>query len=100
MPTLLLFPFFYKFSPYKPLAFCDRAQHLGDSTLHTSQTAHVEVGLLQLHQVPNLLSIFADFRLDVHFLSCRILLLTGNGIVVAVLIWEVFLVLDILIVPM
>merc|ERR1711879_359734 len=71
MPALRLFPLFYQFGPNKTLAFCNGAQRLLETTFHTFQAAHVHVGLIQLHQVPNLLSIFGDFRLDAHLLSCR-----------------------------
>mmetsp|Transcript_22562 Transcript_22562/g.36870 ORF Transcript_22562/g.36870 Transcript_22562/m.36870 type:complete len:388 (+) Transcript_22562:207-1370(+) len=68
-----------------PEAFCHAA-------LHTFQAAHVDMRLLILHQLPEFFRILGHLGLDVHLLSCRILVLTAHGVVVAELIWEFLLV--------
>mmetsp|Transcript_64779 Transcript_64779/g.131664 ORF Transcript_64779/g.131664 Transcript_64779/m.131664 type:complete len:409 (+) Transcript_64779:194-1420(+) len=68
-----------------PEAFCHAA-------LHTFQAAHVDVGLLILHQLPEFFGILGHLGLDVHLLSSRILVLTAHGVVIAELIWVLLLV--------
>ena len=73
---------FGKFGPNQAVLLCDGAKALCHAALHALQPAHVDVGLLILHQFPKFLRILCHLGLDVHLLSSRILVLTAHCIIV------------------
>mmetsp|Transcript_70252 Transcript_70252/g.86194 ORF Transcript_70252/g.86194 Transcript_70252/m.86194 type:complete len:416 (+) Transcript_70252:181-1428(+) len=81
-----------KLGPNKAVLLSNRTKALSHAALHALQATHVDMCLLILHQFPKLLGILGHLGLDVHLLSCRILVLTAHGIVVFELTREFLLV--------
>ena len=51
-----------------------------DPPFHALEATNVGMGIFLLHQLPQLVSIFGDAVLDIHFAPLHILLLPANGI--------------------
>merc|ERR1719327_530073 len=96
--AVLLLHGFGKLLPVNTGLFCDWAKALGHATLHALEAAHVHVGLLVLHQFPQVISVFCHLRLNVHLLSGSILVLARNSVVKLELARVLLLVLDVLVV--
>jgi len=69
-------------SPFNSILFGKFTEGFLDTFFHTLESTHVNVGVRLLHLVPEFLSIFGHFSLDVHFVSGFIGLLSANGVVV------------------
>merc|ERR1719436_392214 len=98
MVALVLLHLLRKGSPFQTSLLCDRAEALLHAGLHTFQTAHVDVGLGGLHELPEIFCILCHLRLDVHLLPSRILLFARDRIVVAELVWVLCCVLRVLVI--
>mmetsp|Transcript_22564 Transcript_22564/g.36878 ORF Transcript_22564/g.36878 Transcript_22564/m.36878 type:complete len:349 (+) Transcript_22564:168-1214(+) len=81
-----------KLGPNDAVLLGDGTEALSHAALHTLQATHVDVGLVILHQLPKLFSIFRHLGLDVHLLASRVLVLTAHRVVVLELVWKLLLV--------
>mmetsp|Transcript_27835 Transcript_27835/g.57430 ORF Transcript_27835/g.57430 Transcript_27835/m.57430 type:complete len:201 (+) Transcript_27835:31-633(+) len=61
----------------------DWPEALGHSALHAFQATHVHVGLLALHELPQLVRILSHLCLNIHLLTLSVLVLSADGVVIA-----------------
>eukprot|EP00438_Fugacium_kawagutii_P014447 Skav223494 [mRNA] locus=scaffold1160:49873:61713:+ [translate_table: standard] len=92
MVTVSLLHGLGELGPNDAVLLGDGAEALCHATLHALQSAHVNVSLLILHQLPQLFGILGHLGLDVHLLAGCVLVLAAHGIVVLELVWVLLLV--------
>merc|ERR1711870_123120 len=78
MIALRLLHLLCEFFPILAILLGNRRKALLHTALHALQSAHVNVSLRTLHQLPQLLGVLSHLRLNVHLLSCCVLVLPRN----------------------
>jgi len=74
--------FLYEFSPFDTVLFSETSEGFLDTRLHTFKSAHVNVGVVFLHKVPELFSILLHFVLDVHLIAIGVSSFSADSIII------------------
>merc|ERR1712176_1673827 len=90
MPLLCLLQTLQPFFVVKTLLFSNSLEHVLDSRHHSFQTTEVDMSTV-LELFEDLVSIFFNLVLDVHFTPLAISLFTRQSIVNTKVVWESFL---------
>mmetsp|Transcript_39600 Transcript_39600/g.84410 ORF Transcript_39600/g.84410 Transcript_39600/m.84410 type:complete len:215 (-) Transcript_39600:805-1449(-) len=83
MVALILLHLLGELLPINSVLLRNGAEALLHAGLHALEAAHVDVRLRRLHELPELVTVLRHLGLDVHLLSCCVLLLPGDSVVKA-----------------